>query len=274
MIDLHTHSQFSFDSTAPLENMVARAAELGMAYYGTTEHVDYCGPQYNWPTMTIDEEAYFARARKLQEQYRGKLNYLVGLEFGYDVQLSTLIRNARAIETFRPDFVINSVHFVDGHEFDTVMQAFPEREDVFPRYLKTVKASLAVPYHYDIVAHIGYVSRYAEFERPEIWYEDYKELYDEILTEIIARDKILELNASVLTREKPTMQQATTVCLPRADVITRYYELGGRKISYASDAHTPNDIGRSYKEICALAKQIGFEGFTVPTKDGHILVDF
>ena len=33
MIDLHTHSQFSFDSTAPLEKMVARAAELGMAYY-------------------------------------------------------------------------------------------------------------------------------------------------------------------------------------------------------------------------------------------------
>ncbi len=274
MIDLHTHSHFSFDSNAPLEDMLARAKALGLTYYATTEHADYCGPLYNWPSMVIDEAAYFSRARQLQKDYGGTLNYLVGMEFGYDVNLSTLIRNARTIETHRPDFVINSVHFVDGHEFDSVMQAFPDREDVYVRYLKTVKSSLSVPYHYDIVGHIGYVSRYAEFSRPEMWYEDYNDLYDEILSEIIARDKILELNASVLNPEKPDCGTPTTVCLPRADVLKRYYELGGRKISYASDAHSIEKIGRSYQAVCDLARKIGFTGFTVPTPNGHVFVDF
>ena len=39
--DIHTHSTFSADGRSPLSDMLARAAQLGAAYYGVSEHFDY-----------------------------------------------------------------------------------------------------------------------------------------------------------------------------------------------------------------------------------------
>lgn len=50
--------------------------------------------------------------------------------------------------------------------------------------------------------------------------------------------------------------------IPDVDVLKRYYELGGRKISFGSDAHRTNSIAYNYDKIAAAMKEIGFEGFT------------
>ena len=57
------------------------------------------------------------------------------------------------------------------------------------------------------------------------------------------------------------------------DTSQRYYDLGGRKVSYGSDAHFTSRILDKREEICAALKKIGFTYITVPFKGEHIKVE-
>ena len=88
---------------------------------------------------------------------------------------------------------------------------------------------------------------------------------DEVLKTVIAKDKILEVNASAHGLKQ--------ICLPSEEILRRYYALGGRKISYASDAHQTSSILRGREQIVALLKEIGFTYLTVPCRGEHIKVE-
>ena len=53
-------------------------------------------------------------------------------------------------------------------------------------YLACVRASLDAPYPYDIVGHIGYVSRNAPYENKKLRYDDYVAQLNDILETVIA----------------------------------------------------------------------------------------
>lgn len=266
MIDLHTHTTFSFDGVSPAEETLREAARLGLSRYGLSEHFNYDCIVLNYPIEQIDAERYFRRARELAEPYAGRMRVLVGAEFGFDGSGMAQDMYKAIIARFRPDYVINSVHFTRGHESDTIFRAFPERERAYGNYLECVLESLNTSYHYDIVGHIGYLARYSPFEKREIAYSDFPDLYDAILKEIVRRNKILELNGSTGGLNSP--------CVPGEDVLTRYFELGGRRISYGSDSHSVPSVGRNYDAITALAKRVGFTHYTVPCPDGDEEVPF
>ena len=82
---------------------------------------------------------------------------------------------------------------------------------------------------------------------------------------IIKKDKILEVNSANKTLENRT--------LPARHIIERYFALGGRKISYGSDAHFIERIGDKREEIVAMLKEIGFTYLTVPFRGEHIKVE-
>ena len=80
---------------------------------------------------------------------------------------------------------------------------------------------------------------------------------------IIEKNKILEVNSSVKGQ----------VFLPTAEIVQRYFKLGGRNISYASDAHGVERIGDKRKETVELLKEIGFTHITVPYKGEYIKLE-
>ena len=106
------------------------------------------------------------------------------------------------------------------------------------------------------MAHIGYCSRNAVYADPKIRYEDFSEILDRILYRIVEKDKILEINTSSKTAGSPF--------LPDTDILRRYYEMGGRKVSYASDAHDPSRIMEKRDIVVAALKKIGFSCLSVP----------
>ena len=215
-------------------------------------------------TRNGDVEESFHRARHLQEDYEGVMNVAVGAEFGYSEKEEVQGMYASTYEKYRPDFVINSVHGGEGLDF--ARYVFTEsKEEIYRMYLRLIRKSLDVPYHYDIVGHIGYIARYVPFEDRSFSLEEFGEEIDDILKTIIAKDKILELNSS--TKNLPQL------CLPDLSIVQRYYDLGGRKVSYGSDAHFTSRILDKREEICAALKKIGFTYITVPFKGEHIKVE-
>ena len=268
LTDVHTHTSFSPDGEDSLDRMVERAEALGISYYGIAEHFDYDYlvngiPFGEEPAVFIDEEAYFKSAREAQR--KAKLCLLVGGEFGFTTNPEAHRLYQRVIERYRPDFVVNSVHTNGRGDY-----YFPQtyrgrtREETFSEYLSLVKKSLAAPYSYDIVAHFCYPVRYAPYEKREITLLEYGRQIDEILREIIERDKILEVNSSA--------KGAGELFLPGREIVARYFALGGRKVSFASDAHDVSRILERRETIVRVLREIGFTEITVPVRGKHLFI--
>ena len=68
-------------------------------------------------------------------------------------------------------------------------------------------------------------------------------------------------------------KQLSNRTLPAEPILERYYQLGGRKISYGSDAHFKARIGDKREEVVAMLKSIGFTYLTVPYRGEHIKVE-
>ena len=271
LTDMHTHSTpASHDGRDSLAAMLCEAQKRGVAFYGVSEHFDYdydvdkMSPEEYAATRNGDEAEYFHSARHLQEDYEGVMNVIVGAEFGYSEKQDVQGRYAMTYEKYRPDFVINSVH--SGGGVDLCFQSFSQdKARVYREYLRLIRASLEVPYHYDIVGHIGYIARYVPYENRDLTMEEFGKEIDDILNTIITKDKILEVNSS--TKNLPW------TAIPDVNILRRYYELGGRKISYGSDSHGEDRILDKREVIVAALKKIGFTHITVPFKGEHIKVE-
>ncbi len=252
--------------------MVACAKSLGVRYYGVSEHFDY---EYlatpitvygKLITSTTDAERYFSEIRALQKtQNAMDFTLLAGCEMGFYAALQCHEAYAAVHERYHPDFVVNSVHTVDG--VDAWFREYFEgktKQQAYRRYFEAVRSSLDAPYPYDIVGHIGYVSRNAPYPDVKLRYGEFSDILDDILRTIIEKDKILETNSS--------SRGAGSDFLPDVDILSRYYELGGRKVSFASDAHVTTRIMFGREKVVAALKAIGFTHITVPACGKHISV--
>ena len=270
LTDVHTHSAFSFDGEGELKDMLAAAQRKGVAFYGVSEHFDYDllirGNKEG--RRMIDEAEYFHAARHLQEDYEGVMNVLIGAEFSYIDDAQALALYCSVQEKYQPDFTVNSVHSVNGEDYYDKTLFYKDgklrtKAEAYGEYLAAIRRSLDAPYSYDIVGHIGYAARYAPYTDKELRYEDFAAMLDDILTAIIEKNKILEINSST----------KTGISVTDLSIFKRYFELGGRKISYASDAHNTDRICEKREEIVRALKQIGFTHFTLPCKGEHIQVE-
>ena len=260
--DVHTHSDFSFDGKEPLSKILEEAYKKGVAFYGVSEHFN--GEIYLDSGEREKEHmpvGYFHEARHLQEDYEGAMNVLIGAEFGYDEREKVHTMYEDICKKCNPDFVINSVHSIQGKDY-YYGHAYGEKRQTYLTYLQTVRQSLDVNYPYDIVGHFGYVTRYAPYEDKAMTLREFGSEIDGILKTMIQKDKILEVNSS-----------GKELCLPTEEILRRYFELGGRKVSFASDTHDSKRIADKREEVVSLLKKIGFTYITVPFKGERIKVE-
>lgn len=267
--DLHAHSTYSHDGREELASMLKTALQKGLLFFGVSEHIDYDvytlkGDNY------IDEEAYFHGGRHLQEDYAGCMNVLIGAEYGYIDNEKVQKMYQETYAKYHPDFVINSVHCVDGEDyyfgkiFLNADGSARKKAEVYREYLGLIRRSLDAPYPYDIVGHIGYITRYAPYENRSLSLEDFGEEIDDILKTIIAKDKILEVNSSTKGRGLSVTDES---------ILRRYFQLGGRKVSFGADAHESTRIAENHAAVMAMLKEIGFTYVTVPDRGEHIKIE-
>ena len=273
LTDVHNHSTYSFDGVSPLEEMLKTAQEKGVAFYGVSEHFDFDEKPTDGGT---NAEEYFHGARHLQEDYAGVMNVLIGAEIGFSPLPEVIERNREVIEKYKPDFVINSIHSCGGEDYYKQKPFYQKtcegveilrpKKEAYKEYLSLVRRSVDAPYPYDIIGHLGYPTRYAPYENKELSLAEFGEEIDDILLAIIRKNKILEVNAS--NRYAKTF----TPCASK-EIVRRYFALGGRLVSYASDAHVTESILRMRDETVDFLREVGFTHITVPCRGEYIKVE-
>ena len=250
MHDNHIHSKFSGDSQMDAADACQRAVEIGLNGLVFTDHVDYDYPDFD-NNFLIDLDQYFNFFKSLQKTWEEKLNIRIGVEMGFQPNVVNQIDET--LNKYPFDFVINSVHIIE--HLDPYTGAFfrgKTQRLAYERYLQEILCSINSYDNYDIIGHIGYASRYGNFEDKPLRYKDYSDILDQILKATIDKGKGMELNTSGLRTDLHSP-------IPGYDVFDRYYELGGEIITIGSDAHFTEHLAHSFKEAIEHLKNIGFK---------------
>lgn len=248
MTDLHIHTSFSHDSEEDMEKYIERALALGKRAVGFSDHYDYLCIENGRQIALPDLDEYTCTIARLREKYKGRIEVLCGLEVGFlDVANEKYVELARK---YPFDYFINSVHMVAGkdcyhNEFGRNLTA----KEAYRLYFAAVRRSIDAPYPYEAVGHIGYASRYTTYEDKKIRYADFAGELDDILRAIIGRGVCLEINTS--------SAGSGGDFLPDRDIVRRYAELGGRKITFASDAHTVRRYAEKEEIVKSFLKELG-----------------
>lgn len=268
-VDTHVHSNLSHDGKLPPSSLVRAAKERGIDAFCLTEHCDFdlqygrCRSVIKWSFLDVEKyyQTYLLTKKALDDDKNNTLNVYFGIEAGFSSKGTASQKYAELIAKYPFDEVINSVHCVCGQEayFKTFF-LFKSKKRAYGEYLDAVLKSLDAPYPYDIVAHIGYILHGAPYRDKALRYADFPDKFDAILKGIIERGKTLEVNFH-------------HEVAPPADVLKRYFELGGRRISYGGDSHR-GEIGAHFDEFKALAKAIGFDRYVYFVKRQPVEVLF
>ncbi|MGV8981886.1 histidinol-phosphatase HisJ family protein [Clostridium sp.] len=250
--DHHVHTEFSGECSTPMEVIINRAMLLGLKEVMFTDHLDFDYPSADI-CFEVDYKKYIEVLEKLTVQY-SDMDILLGIEVGYQPGLNERINQLLNSHDF--DFVICSIHAWNGAALDKG-DLFKGRsqEEGYRAYFDILKYTIENFDNFDVIGHLDFIVRYGDFENKSIRYEDYKIILDEILSLIIKKGKGIELNTSGLRYKLSSMH-------PSRQILTRYFELGGRIITIGSDAHKLNDLYADFDKAILELKEIGFSEIT------------
>lgn len=245
LADFHTHSQISFDSTAPLDDMALAAVGEGLAELCVTDHCDLLD-EYGLNVYEFDWYGALAQYRASVPVYAHCLKLKLGLELGMghiDPETSRKILDVPEL-----DFVIGSIHNLSpqagGSDFFYRDHSKASTcYDTLDNYFASM-AELAVTDFYDVLGHIIYPLRYMT---APVSLERYWEQIDAIFRAAAERGRGIELNT----------YKGQTIAEWRP-VLEHWKACGGELVTLGSDAHTPDGVGGGFREACDLLRAVGF----------------
>ena len=250
--DVHMHCGFSNDSETRPEDMVESAIAKGLSVICFTDHDDK--DNLDWGDEAIfDVESYFQKMIELQEEYRDQIDIRIGAEIGMQPYLAEYYQNFIAQHPF--DFVIGSVHSVLEH--DVALDFFQKHSDPegYKIYFEEMLQDVQKIKSYDVLGHLDYIVRYSNQGSKGFDLNDYMDIIEEILKQVIAHGKGIEMNMSGL-------KYGLGAPHPQPEIIKRYRELGGEIITVGADGHIPEHIAYDYHLADDILKSCGFKYYT------------
>lgn len=262
MYDTHSHSQYSCDipkgKGSSVREICLSAIERGLEGVAITDHFDIDGV-YEGYFAPLDHKSVLNDVMEAKEEFKGKIKVFHGVELGQATHMPK--ESKELLETYPYDIVLGSIHAVRGiydfHELDYSQMERSVYVDLWNRYLEEMLDTIEWG-KFDILTHITYPKRYylrhGITDFPDIKNKG-REYFEPILKAVIDKGITLECNSSGL-------RQPLGECLPNEDLLTFYYELGGRDVSLGSDAHHACDVGANFADAAEMLKNIGFKYLT------------
>ena len=106
---------------------------------------------------------------------------------------------------------------------------------------------------FDVLCHLTLPVRYiCGKHKRDIDLSQYDEIIDEILKTLISRDKALELNTSEI---------ANVGLMPNKEILMRYRQLGGTKLTIGTDSHFKENIAKGFDVALDALRDLGFDAY-------------
>lgn len=242
IVDLHNHTTLCNHAEGTIDEYILQAIKNGTKIFGFSEHAP----------MDFDEKyrASFEQMSEYEnavliakERYKKEIEILLGYEVDYlENHMDERVLNADV------DYLIGSVHFIDKWGFDNpeFIGKYEDEDidEIWQKYFDSIQ-KMAKSKLFDIVGHIDLIKVFKFMPNKNIL-----EIAKNALIAIKESDMVLEINMAGY--RKPIGEP-----YPSLDILKEAYKLE-IPITFASDAHSPEQVGLYADEIVKMAKSVGY----------------
>ena len=189
LADYHMHTEFSDDSTCPMEKAIQTAIAKNFDEICFTEHIDY-GVKTD---LNCDCQKYLEKFTYYQKLFSPQIKLKFGMEFG--MQTHTINQFAKTFASYPFDFIILSCHQVDNLEFwNQAFQQGKTQQEYNELYYQEILKVIQQYKDYCVLGHLDMINRY---DQKGIYpFNKIFDLVNEILKQVINDHKGIEINTS------------------------------------------------------------------------------
>lgn len=241
--DLHNHTKLCNHAEGEIFEYIEKAIECGIKYFGFSEHAP----------MNFDEKyrisfeqmkEYEDAVLSAKEKYKGKIEIFLGYEVDYlRDYMDERVLNADV------DYLIGSVHFIEEWGFDNpeFIGGYEDQniDEIWQKYFNAVK-EMAQSKLFDIVAHLDLIKIFKFMPSIEV-----AEIAKDALLAIKKADMSIEINVAGF--RKPIGEAYPSLALLKE---AKKLDI---PITFASDAHKPEQVGLYSDEAIKMAINAGYE---------------
>jgi histidinol-phosphatase (PHP family) len=242
----HTHTKWS-DGTATVQEMIEAARRAGLKELGISDHFALTmGEPITWALPPQSLDAYVAEIQQAKENNKD-IAVRLGLEVDYYPETIEQARQRLSAHAF--DFLIGSVHSVNGFPIDYSAQPWQEisqqsRNEMWRSYWHLLRATAQVGI-FDVIGHFDLPKKFNYFPSADLTGDALL-----ALDAIAAADMAIEINTSGWDR-------------PVAEAYPSLFylkEANRRRIPLMinSDAHSPGEVARHFDQAREWADAAGY----------------
>ncbi len=261
MIDYHLHTKRCGHAVGEMREYVLSSIEMGLDEIGFSDHL----PLFHSldPTLTMswdDFPFYIADVMNLKDEFN-EIDIKLGVEVDY---IPGKLKEIQAIiKEYDFDYVLGSVHFIDGWGFDD--RRYIENwknynvDDLYIRYFKEVE-DLAKTKLFDIVAHPDLIKKYGFLP-----VGDLSATHQKTIEAIRDSDMAIEVSSAGLrkpVKEIYPSQSFINMCF-KEDI----------PVVTGSDAHKPDDVGRDFTKLVESLRSAGYTEVATYTARQRVMTD-
>ena len=257
-VDLHNHTKYCNHATGTVEEYVKKAIDLEIDFYGFSEHAPM-NFDYKYRLSWEDMNFYNKEIKYVKNKYRDKINILKAFEVDW---LPKYMDDNIFKENV--DYFIGSVHFLDNWGFDNpeFIGGYKNKniDDIWIKYFEEI-SNMVKSNKFDIVGHLDLLKVFKFLPKKDI-----RTLAKQTLLDIKKYNMVVEINTAGL--RKPIEE-----IYPSKLLLEEIYNLG-INITFSSDAHNVQDVGKNYFSAKYLAEEIGFKKVAIFKERDKKFVNF
>lgn len=249
-VDYHIHTKMCGHASGEMEEYVEAAKERGLTEIGFSDHIPmyFLPPEERDFSIAMKEEElpiYISRVREIQKKYSP-----YPVKFGIEADFVPGMQKELAgiIGKYDFDYVLGSIHFIDGWGFDNPQYKSQydnwDLYDLYEAYFGLVSQAAASGL-FDILSHPDLIKKFGF--RPD---RDLTPLYEKTIKIIAESGVCIEVNTAGL--RVPARE-----IYPVVDFLKLCFEKGV-SVTLGSDAHSPEQVGANFGEAVALLKSVGY----------------
>ena len=257
-VDLHNHTKLCNHAEGEIFEYIEKAIESECEHFGFSDHapMDF-DPKYRMSFSQMKK--YEQDVLEAKEMYKDKIEILLG----YEVDYLKGHMDKRVLDS-KVDYLIGSVHFIDEWGFDNPEfighYEHENIDEIWQKYFDSIE-KMAQSKLFDIVGHLDLIKVFKFMPNKNI-----NEIAKNALMAIKKADMVIELN--VAGYRKPVKE-----AYPSLSLLKQAFELG-IPITFASDAHKPEQIGLYNNEITEMARSVGYRECAIFRNRKRELIEF
>jgi histidinol-phosphatase (PHP family) len=242
IVDLHNHTTLCNHAEGTIDEYIQEAIKCKTKIFGFSDHAPMSFDE-KYRMRFDDMELYEKSVFDAKHKYKNKIDILLG----YEVDYLKGYMDKRVLDA-DVDYLIGSVHFLDGWGFDNpeFIGKWQEQDidEVWQKYFDTIE-EMANSKLFNIVGHLDLIKVFKYMPKGDI-----VEISKNALIAIKESGMSMELNVAGYRKD---VKEA----YPSKVLLNEAYKLD-IPITFGSDAHMPTQVGLFEDEIMKMAKSVGY----------------